>query len=271
MSAHITRRAAGASLGLILLAGASLGQDPAKVNVNLFLLDIQALQTIDALDLRPAQLEALAALAKTTADENRKRDPAKVSNEYRKTVVALRAALLKGAENVDELQEKLDELDEKEDPEVDTAVNLTDAARQKAPALLRQLGPAQITSLLKHSEPEDPVEILAEALESGKTETGDGWKETRDEAATEFGTLLGGLNKANVEAAEAKARKLLDELHQKQEAIPRSRLEDEVRQLLGDADGLTLVRNHLEHALAELLSNPRLGAALEARKKATGG
>ena len=49
--------------------------------------------------------------------------------------------------------------------------------------------------------------------------------------------------------------------------LQRPKLEESARQLLGDMDALQVMRNAMEFALAELLSNPRLAAALDARFK----
>jgi hypothetical protein len=69
----------------------------------------------------------------------------------------------------------------------------------------------------------------------------------------------------------AKLSGLLDELHRMKApdvAALRERLDTEVRQLMGPDGAFDVLRHSAEYTLAELLSNPRLVQALEARRKA---
>src|ERR1043165_9973058 len=111
-----------------------------KADLNLIHLEVDALQVLDTLELTPKQLESLASLAKETSEKPRARQQPKVSAEYRKTLLALHAALKKNAaEQAEELQDKLNELAEKEDVEFDDEVETTEAARSKATDFLRSL------------------------------------------------------------------------------------------------------------------------------------
>ncbi len=46
----------------------------------------------------------------------------------------------------------------------------------------------------------------------------------------------------------------------------RDDLDKEARKVVGDVGPTDVIRHYMERALAELLSNPRLGAAVEARR-----
>jgi hypothetical protein len=133
MNAHKLLLLAGVCLAIFALPISGGGKKPSKDNLNNIGLEVLALQTLDEFELRPAQLQALAELARDTGDKGRKRAPAKVSPQYRQTLLELHAALIKRSDQADELDAKLQELAAKEDAELDTDYDITDAARQKAP------------------------------------------------------------------------------------------------------------------------------------------
>jgi hypothetical protein len=51
-------------------------------------------------------------------------------------------------------------------------------------------------------------------------------------------------------------------------AAHRKDFEKEVREIIGDVDNMTVIGNILEHGMAELLSNPRLEAAIRIQSRA---
>jgi hypothetical protein len=111
-----------------------------KMDVTIVYMEVELLQHLADLELTPAQLDFLAAIAKDTADKPRDRKAPKTSAEFRKTLTALHAALkVNDTDQVDDLHDKLDELMEKEEIVFDDEVNLTDAARKKSVEFLRQL------------------------------------------------------------------------------------------------------------------------------------
>lgn len=257
---------------------ASIGQEGGskenlKENLNDIALEVAALQAIDQLELNPAHLKLFEEAAKTTADKkDRQRDPAKVSVAYRKALLELHSELIKGGEETDDLDAKLDELANKDEPELDTDFEISEMARKKAPWLLNKLSPVQVATIIGGADNADPAEVLFDALDAGRDLKGDDWKETRDEAAESIGAMLGGVNLTRANEFKAKANKLLDSLYAAKIADDeklRAKIADELQKLVGKIGPMDILQNNAEVSLAETLSNPRLGAALEARRKAT--
>jgi hypothetical protein len=265
------RRAPSAVAGffLALLApGFASGQEKEK-SLNVIMLEVQALQAIDQLELTPTQLEAFLELAKGAGDvTRRKRAAPKASNEYRQALLDLHAALLKGAAT-EELDQKAQEIAEKENPELDTEYEISPTARQKCLDVVNLLNPSQLAAHIATLEISDPVDVLVEALETGRDEKGEEWKETRNEATEEVGKLLRGVDQVKSAELAGILNKLLDGLHSQKtpEAAARARLESEVRKMEGKGGPFRVIHNCVEYSFAEMLSNPRLVPALEARRK----
>src|SRR5438132_320281 len=99
------------SLGLFLFAGfgtsAALAQKKAPDDPQALSLEVVALQSLHRLDLTVPQLENLLRLSKGAASTPRSQGATKVSPAFVKTLKALRDALLRDDERVDELKEKL--------------------------------------------------------------------------------------------------------------------------------------------------------------------
>src|SRR5260370_4742874 len=96
------------------------------------------------------------------------------------------------------------------------------------------------------------------------------WKDKREDLADELAWLLGGVDEKKAKRFNEavvllvnKAKGLSDEEYKEKQAD----LEKEAEKLTGEVGPERVLRNRVEHTLAELLSNPRLGAALEARLK----
>ena len=97
--------------------------------------EVVVLQVLDALDATDEQLARLARLAPTTMQKPPPRKFVKASEKFRKTLRALRDALLKkDDEKIDAALATLDELGKKEMLDFDD-VEITDEARKNAPAL----------------------------------------------------------------------------------------------------------------------------------------
>src|SRR5262249_16441055 len=100
----------------------------------------EALLVLYYLDATPAQLKAEAAVARETAARPRDRKPAKASIIFRRALTEIRAALLKNdTERITDLADKLDELRETEKSEFDDDFATTDAARKRAPEIVRRM------------------------------------------------------------------------------------------------------------------------------------
>jgi hypothetical protein len=261
---------------LTLTAGATLAGDAppaAREDLNTLSLEVAALQLLNQLDVTPSQMEALAKMAKGITPKEVKRQPAKTSDKYRQTLRDLRDALVQGDQDkIDELNETLDDLKDSEKPELDDDVEITDEARSRAPETLRLLSARQTASYLGlyGDDLPDPAASLRDALEKAPRADEKEWKELRDDTVEEVGWLVAGLDVARAHKVSEKAGTLLDRAHKlKPDEFKeqRAELEKAAREVLGDVGPLEVLRHVLERDLAELLSNPQLRAALDARLK----
>lgn len=265
-------------LGLMLFTLASPAADPKKpgardtTDPNDVSLEIEALQLLYQLDLTPRQLQALAKIAPDTAAPARERKPAKVSAAVRQSMLELRAALRKNdADRIDELTDKLDELKEKENPPLDDSVEVTAGARKRAPDALRLLSPKQVTDYLNiHDELPDPMASVREALKNGLKLQNKDWNSVRDDAAEEVATLVAGFDADKAKKVAEQTAALLDKAHAWKEDELKKRQEEldaAVQEIMGDIGPVDVLRNIVLRDLAEVLSNPQLTAAIEARLK----
>jgi len=151
-------------------------------------------------------------------------------------------------------------------------VGITAAARKQAPALLRQLKPSQVASFLGAvgDDVSDPLDVLTEAVEKLRPLEKAAFEEKRDAVADEVSRLVAGVDadragrvSDQVVALLATAHSLTDAEFKQQQA----KLDEQARTIVGDVGPTEVLRHHVEHALARLLSNPRLAAAVEARLK----
>jgi hypothetical protein len=261
---------------LALFAGAAFAADTppaAKEDLNTVSLEVAALQLLNQLELTPSQMEALAKTAKGIALKETKREPAKASDKYRQTVLDLRDALVKGDQDrIDELNDTLDDLKDSDKPELDDDVEICDDARRLAPETLRLLSARQLATYLGlyGDDLPDPAASLRDALEKAPGADDKEWKDLRDDTAVEVGWLVAGLDAAQAQKVSDKAGALLDRAHKlKPDEFKEQRadLEKAAREVLGNVGPLDVVRHVVERDLAELLSNPQLPAALDARLK----
>lgn len=266
-----------AAVGLLqALAGPATSSTIADaLSLNELELEVDALYVLYQFQFTPEQMQALRKLARETAEELGARQAPKASADYRKALVTLRDALVKAddADQISKLQDKLDELAAAEEPELDTGFEVSDAARQRAPALLRSLSARQVAayvSVYGDALP-DPAELLRDALGEVRGLEGEEWKEFREQLSEEVGRLVAGLDADKASRVGDKVVQWLIEVRSLGDAdfkAQRSELEAKAKkQIVGDLHPLDVVRHTLEFALAELLSNPRLEAALAARLK----
>lgn len=237
-------------------------------------LDVQALRILYLLHVTPEQIQEMLKIAKENAQPDREREQPRVSNGYRRALADLREALIasKDDDKIEELEDRLVELSDSEEPEVDDEVRVTAAARRQVPEILRLLRPAQLANYLGSISEEvgDPQERLVAALEQVRSAKNDDWKSTCDELADDLGWLLGGLESRKSKAIRDEITALLTKTHNLSDeefAKKRSELEKEARQVGADVAATDVLRHAIERALARLLSNPRLSVALEARLK----
>jgi hypothetical protein len=236
--------------------------------------EVEALSALYDLEVTPAQLKALEALAKRTAERPGPRQVIEVSEKYRKALRGLRQALLDNdRDGIEELDDELENLREEEEAPNFEAIAITDAARKEAPALLKQLSTRQVVRYVAGVKDfPDPGEKLLDALAQARELEGKEWRELRDAVAEEVGGLVAGLDAEREERVRGRALALLNKaqrLTEKEHAKQQAALEKEARDLAGKVGPIDVVRHYMERSLAELLSNPQLGKALAARRKAS--
>lgn len=240
-------------------------------DLNELALEVNALQSLYSLRLNEAQLQKLSTLAKETAQKPGQRTPATTSKEYREKLQALRTVLVDLAdERIEELNEQLDDLRESEKPTIDDGVEITDAARKAAPALLKVLMVQQVKDYVESlgEGVVDPRTTLIDALASVRELNGRAWRERRDELVDQLVRLAAGVDADRAEKLSDQLTALLSTAHSLSDEEFKARkpkLEETARQLLGELDPFQVMRNAVEYSLAELLSNPRLRAAIDAR------
>jgi hypothetical protein len=262
---------------LILAAGFEAPRAEGKGvegDVNVLSMEVVALQTLHQLQATKAQLQELKRLAATTAEKVGPRRQVEVSDKFHKALIQLRDALVEGKEErIDELNRAIDELREKEKPDLDDYAEISDDARREAPALLRRFSARQVAGFLADYAADfpDPVEMLTGAFEEVRKLSRREWGGLRDDVAEQVGWLVAGMDgdaeeKVREQGAAliTRARQLKDDEYKKQ----RPELEKAARELAAKVGPTDVHRHFLEHGLAELLSNPRLAAAVEARLKA---
>lgn len=252
-------------------AAAEPSQKEDKAQVNALKLEVAALQTIRNLRLTRSQLEALRELSKDTPQKMGDREPPTASSGYIQVLGDLREALGKGddEDRITELETKLEDMDDKENPEFDDAVTVTDAARRVAPQVLRLLSAGQIVTWLNDygGDFTDPLETLTEALDDVRDLKPAELQEQSEEVAEEVASLLAGVDTEKAARVKEQVVALLKRAHgmkAKEFKDKRVELEKAAQKLVGETPPLEIVRNYLEHTLAELLSNPRLPMTLSA-------
>jgi hypothetical protein len=257
-------------LSLSLARGGS--QPKAPPSVNHLSMEVNALVMLHEFRFTYPQLEKLRALAKETTGDAGPRQAVKVSQQFQQALEDLRDALLDALdeERIEQAQDILDDLREAERPEIDDDVEITEEARKQAPLVVRTLSARQLASFLAAHEDEldDPRERVIELLGQVRGIKDKDWKEVREAIADEVGWKTAGLDteKATrigerVVQLLIRARTLQEEDFKKQ----KPEMEKEASDLIGQVSGLDVARHAAERVMAELLSNPRLPAALDAR------
>jgi hypothetical protein len=180
----------------------------------------------------------------------------------------LHAANAKGDDaQVAGAREKIDQLMEKQQPEFDTEVQITEGAVENAQDALKLLNVRQTHNFLLTLEVIDPTELLLSALDQVREIKDQKEQETEINAvADEVGWLLHGFDdedaKPIVERVTALLQKAAKQKNQAAAAREKRAWEKEADLITSQADNMEVLGNVLEHGMAELLSNPRLESAL---------
>ena len=262
---------------MFLGAAASLagGQEPKKdadISLPDVQLEINAFQTLQQFEFSFSQMEQLRKWAKETAEKDRPREN-KTSREYAEKLRELHKALAANDdERAGQLNDDLGELRESQMPTVDDGVDITAEARKHAAGAFRSLKPAQLAAYLGKvgDEVPDPLARLQGALGDVRGLKGAEWRGKRDEIADEISRLVAGFDQDKEDKVSDAVVALLIRVHDLNDAEfqkQREDLEKAAGKLIGDIGPDEVLRHQTEYALAELLSNPRLHAALSLRLK----
>lgn len=236
--------------------------------------EVAALQTLYYIQLSPKQLLATARLCKDTATAQGPPTQIKVSAKFRKALTDLRTALITDQdERVSDLNSKLDKLFDDENVEIDDRMPINDAARRKAPELAKLLYPSQVAFLIADIDNDslDPFDRIVDTVEAGRKLPAAAWQKVRDDVAEEIAWLIAGSNISEARTAHKKVAALLDRQRKLSPAAFEANLdalEQESDTLLAHLNPFDVLRHAVERELAELLSNPQLPAALQARLQA---
>jgi hypothetical protein len=264
---------------LIMATGAGVGnargEEPKSgppTTLKQLSLEVSALQMLHHLSATPAQLQQFRKLATETRPKESDEKPGKGSDKIRTALMEVRQAFLdnKEPEHIDKLVEKLDALREEEKPDLDDDVDLTEAARRRAPEALRLLGAPQVAVYLSGliGEVGDPQSRLVEALDQVRTLSADQWKEFRANFGDEIGRLVAGVDADKAEKVSDEVVQLLIVARSLKDAefkTQRPDLEKSALKIVGEIGPFQVLQNVMENVMATLLSNPRLTAAIDAR------
>lgn len=248
-------------------------KDAAPDDLNDLGQDIAALQSMDQLKLTRDQLRALRAVANSTSGTAGDRKEAKASDGVRQTMIALRKAYLESDDKLlDALNDKLNALLDAEDGanSFDYAVELTDAAKTAAPTFFKDLGPRQVAGFLAAlgDGVPDPLDRLSKAIDTARTVQGEEWQDLREQVPEEIGRLVAGFDHHPAGKVSDQVFDLLQKARGLSDAefkADRPKLEAEARKIVAAAASTEILRHAVEHAVAELMSNPRLPVVLDAR------
>jgi hypothetical protein len=232
---------------------------PVVADPNLLSMELKALRILRGLEATPRQLTEIARTAKTTVGSPGNREPAKASGAYVELLAQMRHALVANDEDkIEKLRTQFDQLEEKNPPDLDDAVEITDGAEIEAVRLLNIFSPQQIVAYAQSLEDEfpDPVQLILDGLQEGRTLKKEEWETARNKLAEEVGWLVCGAQGEKLSKLEEQVSTFLDQKHA--EDGKAGNREAEIRKLVGSPGPIVVLKNVMEHTLAELLSNPQV-------------
>jgi hypothetical protein len=236
-------------------------------------MEITALETLQRFDFNTSQLQMLRKIASETIQPAGARQAVKCSPEFRQVLLELRAALEKPdeAEKINKLEDRLEELRDSENPDIDDGWEVSDAARAQAPEVFRLLSARQVVACLSSGEDfTDPRELLAEAIDKVRGLDEKEWKLVREIVAEEVSRQVCGLDAHRGAEVGDKAVQLLIQVRAMKDqefTAQREELRKAADEVVGKVSSLDVIRHSVECSLAELLSNPRLSRAIAAMTK----
>ncbi len=211
--------------------------------------------------------------------EDKQRDEADISDEHRKVLVELRAALIaEDDERIEELETQLRDLQDSEDYTLDDAVEITDEARRRALSFVRLHCTAdQVIAYLASygKDLPNPRTRLFAAMrvkkgDNAKRPSPEEWKEIRAFTIREVTWQIGGLNVEKGDQTGKRVGELLDKAYAMSDADLKKfkeaqALRNEARAIVDKVGPTDLLKHIIQQDVAEMLSNPRLIAAVDAR------
>jgi hypothetical protein len=258
------------AFGLLLLCGPAVVRAD-EPDLHALTLQVNALQSLHDLDLTADQLAALAKLAENTAHKSKPGKAVTASPAYRTALTQLRDALVKGDdEKIDQCRTKFDEIADKELVDIDDHIEITNAARQKLPQVLKLLTVNQLAAYIGTLDLSDPAERLLDGAEEIVGLTGKDKKEVSDEVSKDVVRLVGGAGSEPAKKLTKNITEFLDRaagLKEEEFKKKRADLEKEAKQIVGEVNAFKVLEHEVNHNLAELLSNPQLDAAIAAISK----
>jgi hypothetical protein len=251
-----------------------LGFAQRRATIHDLSLEVAALQSLYDFQFTANQLKSLAKLAPDTQEEDRRRNRVRVSREFEEALQGLRRALTDpdDDERISKALAEYSKIQEKEDPDLDDSVEVTETAKDKAPEILRSLSARQLASFIASYGDQfpDPVEDMKETLARVRELEEDQWKLLRRVIGQSIGDQVAGLDAEKAAQVGDEAVQILIQarsLDAKAFERERPALEKKIQELVKNVGPLDVIRNTAEIALATMLSNPRLEAALRARTK----
>lgn len=236
-------------------------------------MEVDALLTMHRFQLTAEQRTAFARWAGETMQKPSRRQAARASAEYRRALQELHAALVKGEddESISELQESLEDAEDANEPDLDDDVEITPAGRRRAVEAFAMITPKQVARFLESQDDLDDVkDNLKRALDGAGKLSDTEWRELTADVVSELSGQLAGadLDRARVVAAKlAIWMRTVRSMSERERAQKRPELEKQISEILDSVPAAERRDNVARRALAELLSNPRLTAAIDARSR----
>jgi hypothetical protein len=271
-------------------ASSKVQVSPPPTDVNDLSMEVNALRTLYLLKAGPDQQGERSEIGgydagqyppslmcKECAQSPRKREPADASKNYVKVLTELRAAFIAGQEDrINELSEELDELARTEEPDIDDTIEVTESARKNAIVRLQAFPPTKLAAYLGAYGKEfpDPWLLMFQTMRlngKGTKPSPEQWKETCDFVVKEVSWQVGGVDLGKQKAIGTEAASMLAKAYTldnetlKKNGAPGGELRNRLNALVKQASATDPLKHVLEQDFAELLSNPRLLPAIEAR------
>jgi hypothetical protein len=239
-------------------AGPKKGPKPAPADPNVLSMELKALRILRGLEATPHQIVEIGRAAKKTAGKPGQRESAKVSDPYVEAMVQMRRALVgNDTDKIEQLRTQFDQLEEKSPPDLDDQIEITDGAEIEAVRLLNIFTPQQVIAYAQSLEDDfpDPVQLIREGLEEGRSLKNAEWETARNKLTEEVGWVVCGSQGDKATKLEEQVSAFLDQKHGQ---APAGIREAEIRQLVGSPGPVVILKNVMEHTLADLLSNPQV-------------